>query len=110
MSSRGSPAFPKEHSGGILLCIFGGPGSRLPLGNHKGTLPGSGDGARSLACSPNRGNLQGNSMHERDHKGNDSDSPMMPGNRAPEDAVGAAALTPPPLSNAPLSGAPTLPH
>jgi tetratricopeptide (TPR) repeat protein/tRNA A-37 threonylcarbamoyl transferase component Bud32 len=49
-------------------------------------------------------------MHERDHKGNDSDSPMMPGTRAPEDAVGAAALTPPPLSNAPLSDAPTLPH
>jgi eukaryotic-like serine/threonine-protein kinase len=49
-------------------------------------------------------------MDERDHKGNDSDSPTMPGTRLPEDVVGAAALTPPPLSNAPLSDAPTLPH
>jgi eukaryotic-like serine/threonine-protein kinase len=49
-------------------------------------------------------------MDERDHRGNNSDSPTMPGTRMPEDAVGAAALTPPPLSNAPLSDAPTLPH
>jgi eukaryotic-like serine/threonine-protein kinase len=49
-------------------------------------------------------------MDERDYKGNDSDSPTMPGTRLPDDAVGAAALTPPPLSNAPLSDAPTLPH
>jgi serine/threonine protein kinase/tetratricopeptide (TPR) repeat protein len=49
-------------------------------------------------------------MDERDHKANDSDSPTMPGIRLPEDAVAAAALTPPPLSNAPPSDAPTLPH
>ncbi len=49
-------------------------------------------------------------MDERDHKGNDSDSPTMPGNRLPAD-VGAGALTPPPLSNPPASSdAPTLPH
>jgi tetratricopeptide (TPR) repeat protein/tRNA A-37 threonylcarbamoyl transferase component Bud32 len=49
-------------------------------------------------------------MDERNHRGNDSDSPTMPGIRAPEDAVGAAALTPPPLSNAPHSDAPTVLH
>ena len=49
-------------------------------------------------------------MDERDHRGNDSDSPTLPGTRLPEDLVGAAELTPPPLSNAPLSDAPTLPH
>jgi|CZKY01.1.fsa_nt_gi tetratricopeptide (TPR) repeat protein/predicted Ser/Thr protein kinase len=49
-------------------------------------------------------------MDERDHRGNDSDSPTMPGTRLPGDLVGAAAQTPPPLSNAPLSDAPTLPH
>jgi serine/threonine protein kinase/Flp pilus assembly protein TadD len=49
-------------------------------------------------------------MDERDYRGKDSDSPTMPGTRLPEDVVGAAALTPPPLSNAPLSDAPTLPH
>jgi len=51
-------------------------------------------------------------MQERDHdhRRNDSDSPTMPGTGLPEDAVGALALTPPPLSNAPLSDAPTLPH
>ena len=47
---------------------------------------------------------------ERDHSRNDSDSPAMPAARSPEDALGAAALTPPPLSNLPLSDAPTLPH
>ncbi len=49
-------------------------------------------------------------MDERDHKGNDSDSPTMPGIRLPEEVVGAAALTPPPLSHAPVSDAATLPH
>jgi serine/threonine protein kinase/Tfp pilus assembly protein PilF len=49
-------------------------------------------------------------MDERDHRGNDSDNPTMPGTRLPADIVGAGALTPPPLSNAPLSDAPTLPH
>jgi serine/threonine protein kinase/Flp pilus assembly protein TadD len=51
-------------------------------------------------------------MDERDRKGkgDDSDSPTMPGTRLPEEIVGAAALTPPPLSNAPPSDAPTLPH
>ncbi len=48
-------------------------------------------------------------MDDRDRRANDSDSPTMPGTRPPTD-VGAAALTPPPLSNAPLSDAPTLPH
>jgi serine/threonine protein kinase/tetratricopeptide (TPR) repeat protein len=47
-------------------------------------------------------------MDERDDRGNDSDSPTLPGTRLPEDVV--AALTPPPLSNAPASDAPTLPH
>ncbi|MGD0791709.1 MAG: protein kinase [Terriglobales bacterium] len=49
-------------------------------------------------------------MDERDYRGNDSDSPTMPGTRSPGDIVGAGALTPPPLSNPPLSDAPTLPH
>jgi len=49
-------------------------------------------------------------MDERDHRGDDSDSPTMPGTGLPADIVGAGALTPPPLSNAPLSDAPTLPH
>lgn len=49
-------------------------------------------------------------MDERDHRGNDSDSPTLPGTRLPDDVVGAAALTPPPLSNAPVSDAPTLPQ
>jgi serine/threonine protein kinase/Flp pilus assembly protein TadD len=49
-------------------------------------------------------------MDERDRRDNDSDSPTMPGTRLPADFVGAGALTPPPLSNAPLSDAPTLPH
>jgi eukaryotic-like serine/threonine-protein kinase len=49
-------------------------------------------------------------MDERDYRGDDSDSPTLPGTRMPDDAVGAAALTPPPLSNAPISEAPTLPH
>ena len=49
-------------------------------------------------------------MDERDDRGNDSDSPTLPGTRLPGDLVGAAAQTPPPLSNAPLSDAPTLPH
>ncbi len=49
-------------------------------------------------------------MDERDHNGNDSDTPTMPGTRLPKDVVGAAALTPPLLSNAPVSEAPTLPH
>src|SRR5271170_1996145 len=49
-------------------------------------------------------------MDERDRKGDDSDSPTLPGTRLPEEVVGAAALTPPPLSNAPPSDAPTLPH
>jgi eukaryotic-like serine/threonine-protein kinase len=54
-------------------------------------------------------------MDERDHRGNDSDGPTMPGTRLPADIVGAGALTPPPLSNVPVSDgpasdAPTLPH
>jgi eukaryotic-like serine/threonine-protein kinase len=49
-------------------------------------------------------------MDERDHRGNDSDSPTMPGTRLPGDTVGAGALTPPPLSNVPVSDAATLPH
>jgi eukaryotic-like serine/threonine-protein kinase len=51
-------------------------------------------------------------MDERDRRRKDSDSPTMPGTRLPgcEDAIGAAALTPPPLSNAPISDAQTLPH
>ena len=49
-------------------------------------------------------------MDERDRRGNDSDGPTMPGSRPSGDMIGAGALTPPPLSNAPLSDAPTLPH
>ena len=49
-------------------------------------------------------------MDERDRRGNDSDGPIMPGSRPSGDMIGAGALTPPPLSNAPLSDAPTLPH
>jgi serine/threonine protein kinase/Flp pilus assembly protein TadD len=49
-------------------------------------------------------------MDKRDHRAKDSDSPTMPGARLHGDAVGAGALTPPPLSNAPASDAATLPH
>src|SRR5215470_3014089 len=49
-------------------------------------------------------------MDERDHRPSDSDSPTLPGAREPGKEVGAAAQTPPPLSNAPVSDAPTLPH
>ncbi len=49
-------------------------------------------------------------MDDRDYRDNDSDSPTMPDARLPGDVVGAGALTPPPLSNAPLSDAPTLPQ
>ena len=49
-------------------------------------------------------------MDERDHRSNDSDGPTMPGTHLPGDIVGAGALTPPPLSNAPASDAATLPH
>ncbi|MGA7289845.1 MAG: hypothetical protein WBX02_17205, partial [Terriglobales bacterium] len=51
-------------------------------------------------------------MDERDRRRKDSDSPTMPGTRLPgsEDAIGAAALTPPPLSNPPISDAQTLAH
>ena len=49
-------------------------------------------------------------MDERDYRGNDSDSPTMHGASLPGDRTGAAAQTPPPLSNAPQSDAPTLPH
>ncbi len=49
-------------------------------------------------------------MDERDHRDNDSDSPTLPTTHLPADFVGAGALTPPPLSNAPQSDAPTLPH
>ena len=62
--------------------------------------------ACSLSGSPNPGNR----MDERDYRAKDSDSPTMPGIRLPDDKVGAAALTPPPLSNAPLSDAPTVLH
>src|SRR5712671_4077580 len=48
-------------------------------------------------------------MDERDYRDKDSDSPTLPGIRVPGN-VGAGALTPPPLSNAPLSDSPTLPH
>jgi len=48
-------------------------------------------------------------MDESDHRGNDSDSPTLPGTHLPAD-IGAGALTPPPLSNAPLSALPPLPH
>lgn len=52
-----------------------------------------------------------NFMDERDRRRKDSDSPTMPGTRLPsEEAIGAAALTPPPPSNAPLSDAPTMAH
>ena len=47
-------------------------------------------------------------MDERKHKGDDADSPTFAGSRLPEEVVGA--LTPPPLSNAPLSDAPTVAH
>ncbi len=44
-------------------------------------------------------------MDQRDKRAHDSDSPTMPGTSLPGDQVGAAAQTPPPLSDAP-----TLPH
>jgi len=59
-------------------------------------------------------------MDEHDYRGSDSDRPTMHGASLPGDRTGAAAQTPPPLSNAPISNAPssdsgisdapTLPH
>jgi serine/threonine protein kinase/tetratricopeptide (TPR) repeat protein len=49
-------------------------------------------------------------MDERDRRANDSDSPTMPGAYGPGDHAAAAAQTPPPLSNPPLSDAATMPH
>src|SRR3984885_7126881 len=54
-------------------------------------------------------------MDERDYKRDDSDSPTLHGTSLPGDWTAAAAQTPPPPSNAPLSSgppsdAPTLPH
>src|ERR1035438_8919016 len=54
-------------------------------------------------------------MDERDHKGDDSDSPTLHGTSLPGDWIAAAAQTPPPPSNAPRSydpnaDSPTLPH
>jgi tetratricopeptide (TPR) repeat protein/predicted Ser/Thr protein kinase len=48
-------------------------------------------------------------MDERDPGNNDSDSPTMPGTRLPGNFAGAATQTPPPLSNASLSDALTMP-
>src|SRR6266852_496536 len=58
-------------------------GSRIPLDNLRRTLPLSRDEARpSLALR-----IQAICMDERDHRDNDSDSPTMPGTRAPGDVV-----------------------
>ncbi len=49
-------------------------------------------------------------MDDRDYRADDVNYPTMPGTGAPGDRSAAASLTPPPLSNTPLSDAPTLPH
>src|SRR5208337_4432231 len=79
----------------------------FPSSTSGDTLPFSRDrGMRSsLALRP-----RAIPMDERDYRDNDPDSPTIPGSRLPGDGVGAGALTPPPLSNAPLSDAPTLPQ
>src|SRR5882757_7288282 len=53
-------------------------------------------------------------MDHRDNRAHDSDSPTMPGTSLPQNQVGAAAQTPPPLSgtppqSTPLSGLPLTP-
>ncbi len=48
-------------------------------------------------------------MNEHDDRANDSDRPTMPGTHRGGDHAAAAAQTPPPLSNPPLSDAPTMP-
>src|SRR5712671_782933 len=53
-------------------------------------------------------------MDHRDNRAHDSDSPTMPGTSLPQNQVGAAAQTPPPLSgtppqSTPLSGQPLTP-
>jgi tetratricopeptide (TPR) repeat protein/TolB-like protein/predicted Ser/Thr protein kinase len=45
-------------------------------------------------------------MDQRDHRANDSDSPTMPGTSLPQNQVGAAAQTPPPLSGMPPQSPP----
>ena len=87
-------------------------GSRIPLDN----LRRNAAFAEGVKCAPPLAlRIRAILMDERDPRGNDSDSPTMPGRRLPEDVVGAAALTPPPLSNPPISNpqfsdTPTLPH
>src|SRR5260370_9228577 len=95
---------------GVYSVAFGVLGSRIPLDNLRRTLPSSrdfiaGKRAPSLALR-----IQAIPMDERDRRGNDSDSPTISGTRVPGDRIGAAAQMPPPLSNTPLSDAPTLPH
>src|ERR1700687_2063867 len=107
LSRRVFPCFPQSDFGGILLTksecwVLEFPsttrGKCTPLSRDRGALPSLALRTRAIP------------MDERDYRGNDSDSPTMPGIRAPGDIVGAGALTPPPLSNPPLSDAPTLPH
>ena len=104
--SRRLSAFPKDRFRGILLAYRGAGFSNSPRQPEANGCLCRRIEARSPAGSPNPGKR----MDERDHRGNDSDSPTMPGTRLPGDVVGAGALTPPPLSNAPLSDAPTLPQ
>jgi tetratricopeptide (TPR) repeat protein/predicted Ser/Thr protein kinase len=97
---------PRGNSG-VYSYKIGVLGSRIPPDNWRQMLP--------LSWGPSNPPLvalrtRSISMDKRDPMGNDSDSPTMPGTRLPEDAIGSAALTPPPLSNAPLSDALTLPH
>src|SRR6266852_1874363 len=109
LSWRVFPCFPQSQFEGILHTKSECWVLELPSTTRGECAPLSGDrdALPSLALRP-----RAIPMDERDYRDrdNDSDSPTMPGIRVPGDVVGAGALTPPPLSNAPLSDAPTLPH
>src|ERR1700682_3667333 len=109
LSRRDFPCFPQSQFGGILLTKSECWVLELPSTTRGECAPLSGDrdALPSLALRP-----RAIPMDERDYRDrdNDSDRPTMPGIRVPGDIVGAGALTPPPLSNPPLSDAPTLAH
>src|SRR5208283_4571614 len=104
VASHSPKAIPGIYSLGISGCWV----LEFPSSTSGETVPLSWDrGARSLRWLSEPRAIP---MDERDYRDNDSNSPTMPAARLPGDAVGAGALTPPPLSNPPLSDAPTLPH
>src|SRR5271165_3522337 len=108
-ATGGFRASPKWEDRGILATTIGVLGSRIPLDNRRRKTAWS---ARTEARSFCRLSvIRQPTMDERDYRTSDSDSPTMPGTGSFGDhGAAAAAQTPPPPSNVPVSDAPTLPH